>query len=126
MQALQEISVEDRKRQLNNCQNDLSAVSERIKKVNADLEEMESKVSKAVKAQKNLQKDLETLVQKEKDLQEKIDQDSKLTEKWAAKENLFHQKIDECTEKISNLGALPQVEPHYTKMSLKKVRSEKI
>lgn len=122
MQALQEISVEDRKRQLNNCQNDLGNVSERIKKVNTDLEDVENKVNKAVKNQKAHQKDLETLVQKEKDLQDKIDQDSKLTEKWAAKENLFHQKIDECTEKISNLGALPQVEPQYMKMSLKKVR----
>lgn len=121
MQALQEISVEDRKRQLNNCQNDLGNVSERIKKVTTDLEETENKVNKAVKNQKSHQKELETLVQKEKDLQDKIDQDSKLTEKWAAKENLFHQKIDECTEKISNLGALPTVEPQYTKMSLKKV-----
>jgi structural maintenance of chromosome 3 (chondroitin sulfate proteoglycan 6) len=121
MQALQEISVEDRKRQLNNCQNDLGNVSERIKKVNTDLEDVENKVNKAVKNQKAHQKDLESLMQKEKDLQDKIDQDSKLTEKWAAKENLFHTKIDECTEKISNLGALPQVEPQYTKMSLKKV-----
>ncbi|KAL7027749.1 hypothetical protein ACKWTF_005564 [Chironomus riparius] len=120
-QALQEISVEDRKRQLNNCQNDLTNVIERIKKVNTDLEEMDRKYDKAAKAQKSLQKDVEGLVQKEKDLQDKIDQDSKLTEKWAAKENLFHQKIDECSEKIANLGALPQVEPQYTKMSLKKV-----
>ena len=60
-------------------------------------------------------------MQKEKDAQEKIDQDSKLSEKWATKENMLHSKIEECTEKISNLGALPQVEPQYTKMSLKKV-----
>ena len=80
------------------------------------------RVNKAVKSQKSLQKELEALVQKEKDLQEKIEQDSKLTEKWAAKENLYHQKIEECTDKISNLGALPQVEQQYTKMSLKKVK----
>lgn len=62
-------------------------------------------------------------MQKEKDAQEKIDQDSKLSEKWAAKENMLHTKIEECSEKISNLGALPQVEPQYTKWSLKKVNT---
>jgi len=122
-QALQEISVEDRKRQLNNCQNDLTAVVEKIKKVNTDLEEMDRRYDKAAKTQKSLQKDLEGLAQKEKDMQDKIDQDSKMTEKWAAKENLIHQKIDECSEKIANLGALPQVEPQYTRMSLKKVNN---
>jgi structural maintenance of chromosome 3 (chondroitin sulfate proteoglycan 6) len=101
----------------------LTVVGERIKKVNSDLEDMDKKYDKAAKTQKSLQKDLEGIVQKEKDLQDKIDQDSKMTEKFAAKENLFHQKIDECTEKIANLGALPQVEPQYTRMSLKKVMS---
>lgn len=120
-QALQEISVEDRKRQLMNCQNDLVNVSDRIKKVHGDLEDVENKVNKVVKTQKNLQKDLESLVQKEKDLQDRIDQDSKMTEKFAAKENLIRSKIDESTDKISNLGALPTVEPQYTRMSLKKV-----
>ncbi|KAG5682931.1 hypothetical protein PVAND_012249 [Polypedilum vanderplanki] len=123
-QALQEISVEDRKRQLTNCQADLTAVAERIRKVNTDVEDMDRKFDKAAKTQKSLQKELEALVQKEKDLQDKIDQDSKLTEKWAAKENLFRQKIDESTEKIANLGALPQVEPQYMKMSLKKLFQE--
>lgn len=56
MQALQEISVEDRKRQLNNCQNDFGNVSVRITKVNTDLEEMKNKVTKAVKTQKTHQK----------------------------------------------------------------------
>lgn len=122
-QALQEISLEDRKRQLTNCQNDLTGVAERIRKVNVDLEEMDRKYDKAVKQQKSLQKELEGLVQKEKDMQDKIDQDAKSLEKWAAKENLFRQKIDECTEKIANLGALPVVEPQYTRMSLKKVKT---
>lgn len=79
------------------------------------------RLTKAVKLQKTQQKELETWIQKEKESQEKIEQDSKQSEKWAAKENLLIQKVDECTEKIANLGALPQVEPQYTRMSLKKV-----
>lgn len=43
IQALQEISVEDRKRKLNNCRNELTATEKRIKKVNQDLEEMDKR-----------------------------------------------------------------------------------
>lgn len=43
VQALQEISVEDRKRQLSNCRNDLVATEKRVKKVSQDLEEMDEK-----------------------------------------------------------------------------------
>ncbi|XP_055912358.1 structural maintenance of chromosomes protein 3 [Eupeodes corollae] len=124
IQALQEISVEDRKRKLNNCKNELVSTEKRIKKVNQDLEEMEKKVQEAVKSQKTLQKDLEVWTQKEKEAQDKIGEDSKKMEKWAAKENLLHQKIDECTEKIASLGALPQVDPAYQRMSLKNLFKE--
>lgn len=44
VQALQEISVEDRKRQLNNCRNELAATDKRIKKVNQDLEDMDKRL----------------------------------------------------------------------------------
>lgn len=80
-----------------------------------------SRVSEAVKQQKTLQKELETWMQKEKEAQDKMEEDSKRMEKWAAKENLLHQKIEECTEKIASLGALPQVDPSYQRMSLKTV-----
>lgn len=50
VQALQEISVEDRKRQLANCGTDLAAAETRIDKVNQDLQSMESKLQKAVRA----------------------------------------------------------------------------
>lgn len=121
VQALQEISVEDRKRKLNNCNTDRAEAEKRIDKVNKDLQLIEKKVQDAVKAQKTLQKDLEKWTQKEKEAKEKVDEDSKKFEKWAAKENLFRTKMDECTEKIAGLGALPQVDPAYTRMSLKNV-----
>ncbi|XP_062536383.1 structural maintenance of chromosomes protein 3 [Armigeres subalbatus] len=124
VQALQEISVEDRKRQLTNCRTELSSTEKRIKKVLSDVDEIDKKVSEAVKQQKALQKELELWMQKEKEAQDKMDEDSKRMEKWAAKENLLHQKIEECTEKIAGLGALPQVDPSYQRMSLKTLFKE--
>lgn len=121
VQALQEISVEDRKRKLNNCRNELTTTEARIKKVTDDLDKMDKKLKDAEKSQRALQKELEMWMQKEKDGQEKIEEDSKRMEKWATRENMIRQKISECTEKIASLGALPQVDPAYTKMSLKNV-----
>jgi structural maintenance of chromosome 3 (chondroitin sulfate proteoglycan 6) len=43
VQALQEISVEDRKRQLVNCRNELAATDVRVKKVLTDVTEMDKK-----------------------------------------------------------------------------------
>lgn len=123
VQALQEISVEDRKRKLQICSNELAEAERRISKVNTDLQQMDKKVQDAVKLQKNMQKDFEKWTTKEKEAKERMDEDSKKYEKWAAKENLLRQKIDECTEKISSLGALPQVDPAYMRMSLKNVRN---
>lgn len=119
--ALQEISVEDRKQKLQICRTELTEAERRIAKVNGDLGEMDRKVLEAAKGQKGLQRELEVWTQREKEAQEKIEEDSKKSEKWAAKENLLRQKIDECTEKIAGLGALPQVDPAYTRMSLKNV-----
>lgn len=121
VQALQEISVEDRKRKLQICRTEFTETEKRIGKVNSDLGEMDKKVQDAMKSQKTLQRDLETWTMKEKEAQEKIEEDSKKSEKWAAKENLLLQKIDESTEKIATLGALPQVDPAYTRLSLKNV-----
>lgn len=121
VQALQEISVEDRKRKLTNCNTDRGEAEKRIDKVNKDLGIVDKKVQDATKSQKNLQKDLEKWSHKEKEAKEKIDEDSKKFEKWAAKENLLRSKMDECTEKIAGLGALPQVDPAYNRLSLKNV-----
>ncbi|XP_050090503.1 structural maintenance of chromosomes protein 3-like [Anopheles aquasalis] len=124
VQALQEISVEDRKRQLNNCRNEVVSTERRIRKVLTDTEDIDRKLNDAMKQQKTLQKELETWTQKEKDAQEKMEEDSKRIEKWATKENMLHQKIEECTEKIAGLGALPNVDPSYHRMSLKSLFKE--
>lgn len=44
LHALQEISLEDRKRQLKNCKSELEEIDKKIEKVNRDLSEMEVKV----------------------------------------------------------------------------------
>lgn len=58
---------------------------------------------------------------KEKEAQEKIDADAKDLEKLASKVNIFQQKITECTQKITELGALPSPEAHmkFNSMSTK-------
>lgn len=38
---------------------------------------------------------------------ERMEEDAKDLEKMASKQNLLHQKIDECTKKIRDLGSLP-------------------
>ena len=59
MQALQEISVEDRKRRLANSKSDLSAAEKRIRQINKEMEEVERKVQAAVKNEKALKLELD-------------------------------------------------------------------
>ena len=49
MQALQEISVEDRKRQLENGKSELNGIEKRIEEVNREFKNMEKKVQEALK-----------------------------------------------------------------------------
>jgi structural maintenance of chromosome 3 (chondroitin sulfate proteoglycan 6) len=48
MKALQEISVEDRKRQLENSKSELNAIEKRIEEVNHEFKNMEEKVQEAL------------------------------------------------------------------------------
>nr|CAD7572794.1 unnamed protein product [Timema californicum] len=54
VQALQEISVEDRKRQLENCKSELIAIEKRIDEVNKEFKNMEKKVQEATKMQERV------------------------------------------------------------------------
>lgn len=49
LQALQEISVEERKRTLDNSRLELAGIEKRIEQVNKDFKSMEKKVQEAVK-----------------------------------------------------------------------------
>lgn len=123
LHALQEISLEDRKRQLVNCRVELEDIDKKLDKVNKDLNNMESKVKEVSKKLKTEQSELEKCKKAEKEAQDKIDEDAKHLEKFASKQNLLEQKVDECREKICQLGALPSDDlyNHYVKMSSRTV-----
>lgn len=60
---------------------------------------------------------------KERDAQISVKKESKELEKFASKQNLLEQNISEYTEKINNLGTVPDqnLYTHYGKMSRQSV-----
>lgn len=70
--------------------------------------------------------DVEKWKLKEKEAQEKIEADAKDLEKLASKLNILQQKIVECTQKITELGALPSHEAYskFSTMSTKQLFKE--
>ncbi|XP_015518087.1 structural maintenance of chromosomes protein 3 [Neodiprion pinetum] len=110
VQALQEISVEDRQRQLESSKAQLADIEKRLVKVNSDFKAQNDKVSSAMKKQKAESAEVEKWKVAEKEAQEKIEADAKDLEKLASKQNIVQQKIAECTQKITELGALPSHE----------------
>ncbi|XP_076247066.1 structural maintenance of chromosomes 3 [Calliopsis andreniformis] len=116
VQALQEISVEDRQRQLESSKAQLADIEKRLVKVNADFKAQNERVTNAIKKQKAESAEVEKWKIKEKEAQEKIEADAKDLEKLASKLNILQQKIVECTQKITELGALPSHDV-YSKFS---------
>lgn len=107
VQALQEISVEDRKRQLENSSSELESLDARIRTTNEQMKTLEKKLADVQKKRKKSQHELEGHRLKEKETAEKIEEDAKELEKMASKQTVFQQKITECTKKIRELGSLP-------------------
>ncbi|CAL1280118.1 unnamed protein product [Larinioides sclopetarius] len=105
--ALQEISVEDRRRKLENSNAELAAINNRINDVNKSVKELEQKFEKFNQEQKNTQKELEHWKAQERDFQERINEDAKDLEKMTSKQSLLLKKKDEFTRKIRELGSLP-------------------
>ncbi|XP_077294987.1 structural maintenance of chromosomes 3 [Arctopsyche grandis] len=127
VQALQEISVEDRKRRLSNSKADVIATEKRIKTISKDLEDMDKKVQDTVKKEKQLKTELEVWRNKEKEEQDKMEEDAKNVEKMASKEVLIQEKIRESQEKIAALGTLPNapdLQAKYQRFSLKQLFKE--
>ncbi|XP_043271531.1 structural maintenance of chromosomes protein 3 [Venturia canescens] len=126
IQALQEISVEDRQRQLDSCKTQLADIEKRLLKVNNDFRLQNDKVANASKKQKLESSEVDKWKAKEKEAQEKIEADAKDLEKLASKQNILQQKISECTQKITELGALPSPEAYakFTMMSTKQLFRE--
>ncbi|KAK5649967.1 hypothetical protein RI129_000996 [Pyrocoelia pectoralis] len=107
LHALQEISLEDRKRQLTNSKTELEEVDRKLEKFDKELSVMEGKVKDMTKKLKSEQGELDKWKKTEKEAQDKIDEDAKHLEKFATKQNLLEQKITESVEKINQLGSLP-------------------
>jgi structural maintenance of chromosome 3 (chondroitin sulfate proteoglycan 6) len=104
---LQEISVEDRNRQLDNCQTELANIVKRRGELSATLKDIEKKVTELAKKQKNAQQELEKWRISEKEAQDSMEEDARSLDKMATKQNLLQKKIQECTAKICDLGSLP-------------------
>merc|ERR1712156_175708 len=106
VQALQEISVEDRKRQLENTQSELKALEERLEVTKTNMKGLDKNLADIVKKRKKSQAELEASRLREREVQEKIEEDAKELEKMASKQTVLQQKIQECTKKIRELGIL--------------------
>ncbi|CAN7999301.1 unnamed protein product, partial [Ixodes pacificus] len=90
--ALQEISVEDRRRKLENSQAELISVNARIGDVNTNLKALEKQVEGNNKEQKELQSQLENWKSQERDWQERINDDAKDLEKMTSRQSLLLKK----------------------------------
>merc|ERR1719215_1421909 len=107
VQALQEISVEDRKRQLENASSELSDLEKRIEGTGTNLKGLDKKLQEIQKKRKKAQAELESYRLKEREIGDKIEEDAKELEKMASKQTVFQSKIEDCTKKIRELGSLP-------------------
>merc|ERR1719412_1831489 len=107
VQALQEISVEDRHQQLENSVSDLKSLEERLESTKTNMKGLEKNLTDIVKKRKKSQAELEASRLREREIQEKIEEDAKELEKMASKQTVLQQKIQECTKKIRELGSLP-------------------
>merc|ERR1712029_808615 len=107
VQALQEISVEDRKRQLENTTSEMSDLEGRIETTSANYKLVNKKLEDIKKKRQKAQGELETHRLKEREIADKIEEDAKELEKMASKQTVFQQRIQESTKKIRDLGSLP-------------------
>jgi structural maintenance of chromosome 3 (chondroitin sulfate proteoglycan 6) len=77
VQALQEISVEDRKRQLENTTSELSELEERIDTTSSNLKNLEKKLADMQKKHKKAKAELDSHRLKEREVADKIEEDAK-------------------------------------------------
>merc|ERR1712226_1769557 len=107
VQALQEISVEDRKRQLENTTSELQILEKRNSTTKETLKSAEKKLMDLQKRRKKSQAELEAHRLKEREIADQIEEDAKDLERMASKQTTYNTKIAECTKKIRDLGSLP-------------------
>lgn len=137
---------------MENSRQELVGIEKRLDQLNQDFKAMDKKVQEAVKRvynsfgkiynrisneyfliiicfsilqQKAAQEEVEKWRIQEKDNQEKLDNDAKDLSKVSQKQSLLRQKVEECTNKISELGAIPNPEmiSKYMAYTQKNVRN---
>ncbi|KAL5235232.1 hypothetical protein ACI65C_002642 [Semiaphis heraclei] len=110
LQALQEISVEERKRTLESSRLELNAIEKKLDTINVDMKNIDTKVHEAVKRQKKCQEELDKWKTLEKDAQDKLENESKDLCKVTSKQEMLRKKLEESESKINDLGALPNTD----------------
>jgi len=110
LQALQEISVEERKRTLESSKLELNAIEKKLDTINVDMKNIETKVQEAVKRQKKCQEELDKWKIQEKEAQERLENESKDLCKVSSKQEVLRKKLEESETKINELGALPNTD----------------
>jgi len=120
--ALQEISVEDRKRKLENSNNELDTINKRIGELNGKMKGTEKDYEKHAKELRSAQMEVEKWKGIERQCQERLNEDSKELEKMTSKQSILLKKKEECTNKIRELGSLPtDAFDKYQKMASKQL-----
>ena len=89
VQALQEISIEDRKRQLENTSGELGDLEKRLDVTSNNLRTIEKKLTDIQKKRKKAQGELESYRLKEREIADKIEEDAKELEKMASKQTVL-------------------------------------
>lgn len=99
----------------------MEEINHKIEKVNKELSIIETKLKDMDNNLKHEQSMLEKCNRNKKECQEQINEKSKNLEKYALKQYLLEEKIQESAEKIKQLGALPPQDLYqkYIKMSTK-------
>jgi len=122
VQALQEISVEDRGNHLENTTAELESLEKRNESTQDNLKVLEKKLQDVQKKRKKCQGELESHRLREREIADKIEEDAKDLERMASKQTVFQQRIQECTKKIRDLGSLPtEAFSKYKNMSQKQL-----
>lgn len=110
LQALQEISVEERKRTLESSRLELNNIEKKLDTINGDMKNVDTKVHEAVKRQKKCQEELDKWKNLEKDAQDKLECETKDLCKVSSKQEMLRKKLVESETKINELGALPNTD----------------
>ncbi|XP_025424410.1 structural maintenance of chromosomes protein 3-like [Sipha flava] len=110
LQALQEISVEERKRTLESSRLELNAIEKKLDTINVDMKNIDVKVHEAVKRQKKCQEELDKWKVQEKEAQDRLENETKDLCKVSSKQDMLRKKLEESESKINELGALPNTD----------------